>query len=388
MEEKSPSEQDPALVNLFSTVIRKPSPKYDYSVVPSRVQNNEEDSSDEEETKPKKKKKPKSGLRGLRKKAEAEASGETNKGDVDASDTLQEELPEDPKETRGTKSMEILKQDRMKMVKYEDQKKSLRNPELEERTVYVGNLVKSFKKKQVKKLFSEVGKVESVRFRCAARPDMKTTKKEAVIKHKFHEDRSNIAAYVRFSTKDEAVAACALNGHEVEGHVIRVDLAMASKSFDNKKAVFLGNLDFKVEEEDVRKLFSKCGEIDNVRLVRDSSTGIGKGFGYVNFINAESVDFALRFVNQEICGRKVRVTRAVRKAKPGKIIAPNSGKVHKKNKNAKTSQGQTKRSKEFRKIKEAAKPFQGVSVTTDKLKKRSLNKTEKKNKMLAQKLSS
>ena len=78
----------------------------------------------------------------------------------------------------------------------------------------------------------------------------------------------------------------------------------------------------------VRALFAKCGEVESVRLVRrklpilcqeiyfsaqicdgvflfpnqvrDASTGIGKGFGYVNFATVESVELALRMANQEV----------------------------------------------------------------------------------------
>ena len=51
----------------------------------------------------------------------------------------------------------------------------------------------------------------------------------AVIKGKFHEERSNIAAYVRFTEKEMAVKATAFNGSVLEGHTIRVDLAAASR---------------------------------------------------------------------------------------------------------------------------------------------------------------
>merc|ERR1712106_531920 len=103
------------------------------------------------------------------------------------------------------------------------------------------------------------------------------------------------------------------------------DMALKGKVHDNKKADFMGNLDFKTEEEDVRKLFAKCGEVESVRLVRDTTTGIGKGFGYVNFVSVDSVGLAIRLNNQEVCGRKVRVARAVRKAKPGKVMVPDAG---------------------------------------------------------------
>ena len=58
--------------------------------------------------------------------------------------------------------------------------------------------------------------------------------------------------------------------------------------------IFLGNLHFSTKEDDVKKVFEKCGEILDVRLVRDSTTGIGKGFGYVNFATADAVELAMR----------------------------------------------------------------------------------------------
>ena len=69
--------QSSALVDLFSKSAHKPSPGYDYSVVPSRLvedRDSEEGEEGEDGKKKIKKKKPKSGLRGLRKKAAAEAA--------------------------------------------------------------------------------------------------------------------------------------------------------------------------------------------------------------------------------------------------------------------------------------------------------------------------
>merc|ERR1712037_1050412 len=128
-----------------------------------------------------------------------------------------------------------------------------------------------------------------------------------------------------------------------EGHAVRVDLAAAARSHDNKRAVFLGNLDFKVQEDEVRALFAKCGAVESVRLVRDASTGIGKGFGYVNFAAIESVELALRMANQEVGGRKIRVNRAVKKAKQLRLVKGQSNR---------RSQGQIKRTNGFKKAKE------------------------------------
>ena len=105
---------------------------------------------------------------------------------------------EDDQEKETLKAKEVkLKTDKMAMVKHEDTKKRIVNEEQEKRTIFVGNLSVNTKKPHLKKLFSKFGKIETIRFRCAGRPDMKTTKKVAVIKQTFHENRDNICAYIR-----------------------------------------------------------------------------------------------------------------------------------------------------------------------------------------------
>jgi len=406
MGDENGSEGNPdVLASLFTVTTKKAAPQYDYSSVPSRVLPESQDDEDEDEEGPgltKKKKKAKTGKRGARKRAEAEAKaaegdgGATagEKGAAPSQEALFKKANDAKNEVKLKEALEVQRQDRMAQVKAEDSKERKEDPEKEARTVFVGNLPVSCKKQDLKKIFADFGKIEAIRFRCAARPDLKTTKKVAVIKGKFHEQSSNIAAYVRFSEEEMAVKATAFNGNLIEGHAVRVDLAAAARSHDNKRAVFLGNLDFKVQEDEVRALFAKCGEVESVRLVRDASTGIGKGFGYVNFAAIESVELALRMANQEVGGRKIRVNRAVRKAKPGKVMeSKKSMKVKKakqlrlvKGQSNRRSQGQIKRTNGFKKAKEEVKSFQGVSTSSEKPKKRKVNKTEKRNKIMAQKL--
>lgn len=62
----------------------------------------------------------------------------------------------------------------------------------------------------------------------------------------------------------------------------------------------------------MREAFEDCGEILNVRIVRDRKTGIGKGFGYVLFNDKSSVELALKLDGTDCQGRKMRVQRAVK----------------------------------------------------------------------------
>jgi len=193
---------------------------------------------------------------------------------------------------------------------------SKKDPEQEKRTVFVGNLPCDTKDKALKKLFSEFGKVESVRFRNLARADEMKTKKYAAIKKDFHELKKNFNAYIRFSTEEAAKQSCQLNGTTFEGNVIRVDCAL-NRRHDQGRAVFLGNLGFTTHEEDVRAAFIKYGKIENVRLIRDSNTGICKGFGYINFESRDGVEAVMALDPDciTILDRKIRFSRAVRKVK-------------------------------------------------------------------------
>lgn len=48
-----------------------------------------------------------------------------------------------------------------------------------------------------------------------------------------------------------------------------------------------------MDEEELRKHFSDCGKIKNVRIIRDNHTLIGKGFGYIMFGEKEEMKKAI-----------------------------------------------------------------------------------------------
>jgi len=59
----------------------------------------------------------------------------------------------------------------------------------------------------------------------------------------FHEDRSNINAFVVFKSEDSVAPALKANGEVIQDHHIRVD-DCKKKTQDHNKAIFLGNLPF------------------------------------------------------------------------------------------------------------------------------------------------
>lgn len=77
------------------------------------------------------------------------------------------------------------------------------------------------------------------------------------------------------------------------------------------KKVYVGNLDFGVDDEKFKKLFSSFGEIEEATVIKDKFSGRSKGFGFVTFVNDEDADKAVAEMNdKEIDGRKLKVNEA------------------------------------------------------------------------------
>ncbi|XP_040092266.1 RNA-binding protein 34-like isoform X1 [Oryx dammah] len=199
-----------------------------------------------------------------------------------------------------------------KKIQINQEEERLKN----ERTVFVGNLPVTCKKKRLKSFFKEYGQIESVRFRSlVCFPSLKVRHLKMYCMRKIHPDQKNINAYVVFKDESAATKALERNGAQfAEGFRVRVDLATETSSRD-KRSVFVGNLPYKVEEPAVEKHFLACGNVVAVRIVRDQVTGVGRGFGYVLFENTDAVHLALKLNNSELMGRKLRVMRSVHKEK-------------------------------------------------------------------------
>ncbi|XP_068582902.1 RNA-binding protein 34 [Cebidichthys violaceus] len=200
----------------------------------------------------------------------------------------------------------VMKRQRLKASKEEEAVK-------EKRTVFVGNLPISCTRKTLQSLFKDKGTIESIRFRSVVREDPLMSRKVAVIQRKSHPKKQSINAYVVFEDEDAVAKALERNGMEIEKDFhIRVDRVTKGSAYENKRSVFVGNLSFEMNELAFRRHFEECGAVEAVRLVRDQNSGLGKGFGYILFESADSVQLALELEGTKLEGRPIRVKRASR----------------------------------------------------------------------------
>lgn len=113
---------------------------------------------------------------------------------------------------------------------------------------------------------------------------------------------------------------------EVGGFHIRVDITRKDVEHDHTRSIFVGNLPFDTEEEPLRQAFNECGEIEGVRIVRDSKTGAGKGFGFILFKERDGVMFALRRNKIEFQGRRLRIFPSAENPHLGQLKSVKKGK--------------------------------------------------------------
>ncbi len=86
---------------------------------------------------------------------------------------------------------------------------------------------------------------------------------------------------------------------------------------EEEKKIYLGNLDFGLKEEDLKKFIEEKGlSPKEVKIISDKFSGRSKGFGFAEFEAEEDAQKAIDALNeQELNGRKLRVSKA-KKMKP------------------------------------------------------------------------
>jgi RNA recognition motif-containing protein len=75
--------------------------------------------------------------------------------------------------------------------------------------------------------------------------------------------------------------------------------------------IFIGNLSFDAEAEDVRSLFAEYGDVRQCSMPLDRETGRKRGFAFVEMEDAQKEEVAINDLqNVEWMGRAIRVNKA------------------------------------------------------------------------------
>lgn len=203
------------------------------------------------------------------------------------------------------------------------------------RTVYVQGLPFDAGEDDLRRFFSGVGEVRSVRL------------------PRWH-DSSRLKGYghVEFATEKAAEKALELDGNYLGDRYLSVQRPLVPRSLSSSssattqptpssssshppvrppgcRTIFVRNLPYEIEEEEVRKAFMVYGPIVSVRLAVWNHTANLKGFGYVEFKREDSAEVAVKKSGSlQLKGRAIAVDYETRGPKAGYKGMP--GKTHSK----------------------------------------------------------
>ena len=75
--------------------------------------------------------------------------------------------------------------------------------------------------------------------------------------------------------------------------------------------IYVGNLPYSVDRDELREIFAAYGEVAAARIVNDRETGRSKGFGFVEMADDAQARQAIEALNgSDIGGRKAVVNEA------------------------------------------------------------------------------
>jgi RNA recognition motif-containing protein len=78
--------------------------------------------------------------------------------------------------------------------------------------------------------------------------------------------------------------------------------------------IYIGNLNYRVQENDLMSALGAYGEVSSIKLIRDRETGRSKGFAFAEMPNEDEARNAISELNEtEFAGRQIIIKKALPK---------------------------------------------------------------------------
>lgn len=186
-------------------------------------------------------------------------------------------------------------------------KLDMTSEERDQRTIFILQIARQTRPRDLEEFFSSVGHVRDVRIIT----DSKTRRSKGI-------------CYVEFWEIESVNLALALNGQKLLGAplVIQPTLAERNRAANNTVGgslgfgpanttgplkLYVGQLHTSITEEMLGKIFDPFGKIESLEILTDLS-GVSKGYAYVTFRHADDAKRAMEQMNGfELAGRPMKV---------------------------------------------------------------------------------
>lgn len=82
--------------------------------------------------------------------------------------------------------------------------------------------------------------------------------------------------------------------------------------------IYVANLNFKVQDDELRELFEAHGEVSSAKIIKDRESGQSRGFGFVEMPDDDNASLAIESLDgTDFGGRSLRVSEARPKPQQG-----------------------------------------------------------------------
>ncbi|KAM7536396.1 hypothetical protein Aperf_G00000082203 [Anoplocephala perfoliata] len=156
------------------------------------------------------------------------------------------------------------------------------DPPTENKTNLIVNyLPQSMTQEEIRVLFNTMGKVSS----CKLIRDKST-------------GQSLGYGFVNYANASDAEKAIKhFNGMRLKNKKIKVSIARPSSESIKGANLYICGLPKNISQEDLEKIFSRCGKIITSRLLVDPTTGMSKGVGFIRFDQRSEAEVAIQELN-------------------------------------------------------------------------------------------
>lgn len=75
--------------------------------------------------------------------------------------------------------------------------------------------------------------------------------------------------------------------------------------------IYVANLNFRMNDDDLREVFEGYGEVTSAKIIKDNVTGRSRGFGFVEMSSDDEANQAIKELNgAEVDGKQLTVNEA------------------------------------------------------------------------------
>lgn len=174
--------------------------------------------------------------------------------------------------------------------------------------LFIGRVPKSYEEEQLRPIFEEFGVVNEV---VIIRDKVTNAhKSSAFVKMASIAEADNaIRCLNNQKTLDQQLGS--LQVKYASGEVAKLGFPQNIESGSDQAKLFIGSLPKNITEDSVKDLFSPYGTVEEVFIMKDNNTGMGKGCSFVKFAYKEQALYAINSLNgkktMDGCSRAIEV---------------------------------------------------------------------------------